>query len=87
MSSRRYPRDILNQLRWGEGTSLLDAEVVIIHRGAPGDRLKILGKDVISIGHMFFETPDATIPLHRVTEIWHNGKKIFDKNEQRKSKE
>jgi uncharacterized protein (UPF0248 family) len=87
MSRRRYPRDILNQLRWEEGSSLLDAEIVIIHRGVPGDRMRISGKDVVSIGHMFFETSEASIPLHRVTEIWYHGEKIFDKNELRKSNE
>jgi uncharacterized protein (UPF0248 family) len=87
MSGRGYPRDILNRLKWEKGLSLLDAEIVIIHRGAPGDRMKIPGKDVVSIGHMFFETPEASIPLHRVVEIWYRAEKIFDKNEQRKSKE
>jgi len=80
MSRRRYPRDVLNRLKWENGLSLQDAEIVIIHRGAPGDRMKIPGKDVVSIGHMFFETPEASIPLHRVTEIWYRGEKIFDKN-------
>jgi uncharacterized protein (UPF0248 family) len=86
MSRRRYPRDVLNRVKWEKGLSLQDAEIVIIHRGAPGDRIKIPGKDVISIGHMFFETPEASIPLHRVTEIWYRGEEIFDKNERRKSK-
>jgi len=49
--------------------------------------MKIPGKEVVSIGHMFFETPSTSIPLHRVTEIWHRGEKIFDKNERRKSNE
>ena len=87
MSRRRYPRDVLNRLKWEKGLSLQDAEIVIIHRGAPGDRMKIPGKEVVSIGHMFFETPSTSIPLHRVTEIWHRGEKIFDKNERRKSNE
>jgi uncharacterized protein (UPF0248 family) len=87
MSRRRYPRDVLNRLKWEKGLSLQNAEIVIIHRGAPGGRMKIPGKDVTSIGHMFFETPDASIPLHRVTEIWYRGEKIFDKSERRKSNE
>jgi len=87
VSRRRYPRDVLNRLKWEKGLSLQDAEIVIIHRGAPGDRMKIPGKEVVSIGHMFFETPSTSIPLHRVMEIWHRGEKIFDKNERGKSKE
>lgn len=87
MSVRRYPRDILNRLKWENGSSLQDSEIVIIHRGAPGDCIIIPGRDIISIGHMFFETPDATIPLHRVIEIWYRGEKIFDRNDRRKSNE
>jgi uncharacterized protein (UPF0248 family) len=85
MSKREYPRDVLNRLKWEKGSSLQDAEIVIIHRGAPQDRLKLRGNEIISIGHMFFETPDASIPLHRIVEIWHRGEKIFDKKEKRKS--
>ena len=47
--------------------------------------MKIPGKEVVSIGHMFFETPSKSIPLHRVTEIWYRGERVFDKNEWRKS--
>jgi uncharacterized protein (UPF0248 family) len=47
--------------------------------------LMIPGKDVGYVGHMFFEIPGASIPLHRVTEIWYRGEKIFDKDERKKS--
>ncbi len=81
MVERKYPRDVLNRLRWEEGKSLENAEVVILHRGAPRERLRVPGKEIVSIGHMFFETKDASIPFHRVLEIWYGGKKIFDKEE------
>jgi len=87
VSRRRYPREVLNRLKWESGSSLQEVEIVIIHRGVPGDRMRIPGKDVVSVGHMFFETPEASIPLHRIREIWHRGEKIFDKEEQRKSNE
>lgn len=74
-----FPRDVLNRLRWEEGRSLDDADIVITHRGAPDDQLRIQGKDVVSIGHMFIYTADASIPFHRVLEIWYRGEKIFDK--------
>ncbi len=74
-----YPREVLNRLLWEPGESLADAEIVILHRGAPGDRMRIPGKSVSSIGRMFFETADASIPFHRIQEIWYRGKKIFDK--------
>lgn len=56
-----------------------EAEIVILHRGAANDRLVIPGKDVGSIGQMFFETEGSSIPFHRVLEIWYYGEKIFDK--------
>lgn len=74
-----FPRDVLNRIKWSSGSSLSRAEVVILHRGALGDRKKILGDQIISIGHLFFETKDATIPFHRILEIWYDGKQIFDK--------
>ena len=87
MRRKSFPRDILNRLKWEEGVPLKDAEIVILHRGAPNDRQRIIGKDVISIGHMFFDTPDASIPFHRVLEIWHRGSKLFDREDFRKTKE
>jgi len=85
VSKREYPRDVLNRLKWERGSSLQDVEIVIIHRGAPGDLMKIRGEEIISIGHMFFETPDSSIPLHRIVEIWNRGEKIFERKERRKS--
>lgn len=86
MRKRTYPRDILNRLMWEEGKSLSDADLIIVHRGAPSDRLHISGKDVMSIGHMFFDTDDASIPFHRIIEIWYRGEKLFDKKEMGKTK-
>ena len=84
MRKSEFPRDIMNRLRWDKGESLASVEIVILHRGAPGDRMRIPGGDIISIGHMFFDTKDSSIPFHRVLEIWHSGKKIFDREEFRK---
>lgn len=86
MRKRSFPRDVLNRLKWEDGKSLLDAEIVILHRGACEDRLRIPGKDVTAIGHIFFETTDATIPFHRVLEIWYRGEKLFDRKEVGKTK-
>jgi uncharacterized protein (UPF0248 family) len=86
MAERSFPRDVLNRLKWEEGGSLADATIVIVHRGAPEDRMRISGRDVLSIGHMFFDTADASIPFHRVLEIWYRGEKIFDREESRKRK-
>jgi len=80
-----FPRDILNRLRWEEGRSLASVEIVILHRGAPGNRKRIPGSDIISIGHSFFDTKESSIPFHRVLEIWHSGMKIFDREEFKKN--
>lgn len=87
MAKSSFPRDILNRFMWEEGKSLIDVEVIILHRGVPDDRMRIPGKDIISIGHMFFETPEASIPFHRVREIWYRGERIFEKEERRKTKD
>ncbi|MEM2839854.1 MAG: RNA repair domain-containing protein [Thermoplasmata archaeon] len=79
MSKRIYPRDVLNRLKWEEGKSLEQVEVVILHRGAPNDRRTILGRDIARIGQTFFETSETSIPYHRVLEIRCDGKVLFEK--------
>lgn len=79
MTKAAFPRDILNRLKWEEGESLADAKIVVLHRGAPEDRIVIDGRDVVSIGHIFFETREVSIPFHRIMEIWHRGERIFEK--------
>jgi len=74
-----FPRDVLNRLRWSEDRSLDEAEVVILHRGAPENRKSVSGKEIISLGHMFFEIPGASIPYHRVLEIWYGKELIFER--------
>jgi uncharacterized protein (UPF0248 family) len=86
MPKAAFPRDILNRLRWEKGESLESVEIVILHRGAPGDRIRVRGGEVVSISHMFFDTKDTLIPFHRVLEIWHSGRKIFDRGEIRKNR-
>lgn len=79
MGESIFPRDVLNRIKWSSDCSLNRAEMVILHRGAPGNRKRIRGDQIISIGHQFFETTEATIPFHRVLEIWYEGKLVFDK--------
>jgi hypothetical protein len=84
MKKGTYPRDVLNRLKWEEGNDIKNAKIVILHRGAPDNRMAIPGKDIISIGHMFFDTPETSIPFHRILEIWYNGRKIFEKAKENK---
>ena len=75
-----FPREVLNRLRWTEGESLDDAVIWYVHRGAPGDNLRISGRSVRSLGRVFFETADASIPYHRVLRIDYRGETLFEKD-------
>ena len=75
-----FPREVLNRLKWTEGESLDDAVIWYVHRGAPGDNLRISGRSVRSLGRVFFETADASIPYHRVLRIDYRGETLFEKD-------
>lgn len=74
-----YPRQVLNRLKWTPGESLADATIWYLHRGAPGDVVKISGDKVRSLGRSFFDTDEATIPYHRILRIDYRGETIFEK--------
>lgn len=76
-----YPREVLNRLRWTEGESLDRATIWYVHRGAPGDVLRISGERIKALGKGFFETDEAMIPYHRILRIDHEGKTLFEKDE------
>ena len=75
-----YPRQVLNRLRWTEGESLEDAVIWYIHRGAPGDVMRIAGREIKALGRGFFDTRNATIPYHRVLRIDSKGRTLFEKD-------
>lgn len=75
-----YPREVLNRIRWTEGESLGDATIWCVHRGAPGDYLKIPGREIRSLGRGFFEMDDASIPYHRILRIDYRGETLFEKD-------
>jgi len=72
-----YPRDVLNRLRWTDGESLDDATIWYVHRGAPGDVMKVQGSRISRLGRGFFETDEATVPYHRILRIDYHGKTLF----------
>lgn len=72
-----YPREILNRLKWKDG-GLEGVWLTYVHRGAPGDVLKIPGENILSLGHSFFATADSEIPYHRITLIERSGEVLFD---------
>lgn len=75
-----FPREVLNRLKWTDGESLDDAVIWYVHRGAPGDNLRVSGRSVRSLGRVFFETADASIPYHRVLRIDYRGETLFEKD-------
>ena len=80
-----YPREVLNRLRWTEGESLAEAVIWYVHRGAPGDVMKITGERIVSLGKGFFDTDEATIPYHRILRIDCRGSTLFQRNEKARS--
>lgn len=74
-----YPREVLNRLKWTEGESLDEAVIWYVHRGAPGDVLRISGDMIKELGHGFFDTKEATIPYHRIVKIEYRGRLLFKK--------
>lgn len=79
-----YPREVLNRLKWTEGEALDEAIIWYIHRGAPGDALRISGRKIASLGRGFFETDEATIPYHRILRIDYKGETLFEKDSRAK---
>ncbi len=69
----------LNKLVWQK--KIREAEVVILHRGAPDDRKTISGRDIthVSKHYFYYMSPkgEVCIPLHRVLEVWVRGKCVW----------
>lgn len=73
-----FPREVLNQLKWGPSGGLERAEVTYLHRGAPGDEMTILGSEVVELERSFFCTSESKIPYHRIRRIVLDGKVLYD---------
>ena len=73
---------VLNRLKWaGE---LGKAEIVILHRGAPQNRMSISGGQVTELKKHHFtylnrNGDDIFIPLHRILEVRMGGKTLWDR--------
>jgi uncharacterized protein (UPF0248 family) len=75
---------VLGRLLWRG--RLGEAEVVILHRGAPQDRKTIPGSRIVSVRKSCFVYKDGggretTIPLHRVLEVRLKGKAEWKRKE------
>jgi len=72
-----YPREILNKIKWTKNRNLKGAKIWYVHRGAPGDTMRIPGESIVSLGQGFFETQETRIPYHRITRIDFEEKTVF----------
>ena len=66
-------RDVLNKEKWASKAGLKELEVVIIHRGAPGNLKVIKGASITDVAPramMVLEgDEESVIPYHRVRII------------------
>lgn len=77
--------ETLNRLKWKGG--LEDCEIIILHRGVPGDKKLIHGKNVTEVKKSYFyyrNEKETYIPLHRVLEIRLGEKVIWKRAERSK---
>lgn len=67
------PREVLNKLKWHPDFDLNEAEVTILHRGAPSDKRTIRGRNILDLekGFMIVKggNDEVRIPYHRILEI------------------
>jgi uncharacterized protein (UPF0248 family) len=73
-----FPREVLNQLKWGPEGGLDRAEVTYLHRGAPGDEAMVKGSNIVELERSFFCTSENKVPYHRIRRIALDGKILFD---------
>lgn len=79
-----YPREVLNKVMWTGGLGIGDVVIWYVHRGAPGDVMRLDGAHVRRLDRWFFETDEASIPYHRVLRIDRGGETLFLRNEDAK---
>jgi uncharacterized protein (UPF0248 family) len=74
--------ETLNRLKWTG--KLQDCQVVLLHRGAPGDKKVIPGDRITQVKKSYFYYKEGAgmgdekfIPLHRVLEIIVDGEVVW----------
>ena len=77
------PREVLNKLKWDPSFKLEDAEVTILHRGAPGEARVFRGSDILELGSGFMRVSspegEVSIPYHRILRIEARGRVLWEK--------
>ena len=81
----KFPRDVLNEIKWKGGYDLSKCTIYYINRGSPNDIGIIGGKEIIEIGKGFLflilegDPYERYIPYHRIIKIEYEDSVIFDK--------
>lgn len=77
-------REIINQLKWSSEGGLSDCEVVILHRGAPGNLRSIDGRSIRDVAPRALiceeRGEETLIPYHRVRLIKKGGMTVWAKS-------
>lgn len=76
-------REMLNKIKWSEKGGLAGLEIVILHRGAPGNRRVIRGEDIIDIAPRAIICSEGggevIIPYHRILSLIKDGKEVWSR--------
>jgi len=80
-------RCLLNKIKWTSDKGLDDCEIVIVHRGAPGDLKVIKGINVKDIAPRAIiceeDAEEVVIPYHRVMAIRRGHEVLWEKKKGR----
>ncbi len=78
----KFPRDLLNEIKWRGGYDLSKCRIYYINRGSPEDTAVVEGRQIIDIDKGFLilegDPYERYIPYHRIIKIEYDNKKIFD---------
>lgn len=80
----KFPRDILNEVKWKEGCDLSKCTIYYINRGSPNDIGIVSGSQIIEIGGFLILEGDpyeSYIPYHRILKIEYDDMVIFDRKQ------
>ncbi len=77
----RTAREVLNELKWRRGFDLSRAKIWVADRTKPGGGRVLSGGEITELGHRYFTTARATIPLYKIVKITYGGKVLFERGE------
>ncbi|MFH0847965.1 MAG: RNA repair domain-containing protein [archaeon] len=68
-------KNVLNKLFWDRRENAKDYRITFVHRGAPEDKRTISASQILEVGNSYFvymssAEGEATIPFHRVVEVF-----------------